>query len=89
MSYDSASTTQSIESLNVHYPSMDDKRPIVCGCLYNLPILVVVFEKHFSDGYFLPLDLFSFGGRHMSLIIFCQCGRDTTGSDAHDKYAKC
>jgi hypothetical protein len=92
MSYDSASATwpiYSIESLNVYYPSINDKRPIVCLCLYNLSILVVVLKKHFSDGYFLSLDLFSFGGRRMSLIIPCKRGRDTTGSNEHDKCAEC
>ncbi len=68
---------------------MNDKRPIVCLYLYNLSILVVVFEKHFGDEYFLSLDLFSFGGRRMSLIISSKRRRDTTGSDEHDKCAKC
>jgi hypothetical protein len=92
MLYDTASVTQpiySIESLNVYYPSMNDKRPIVCLCLYNLSILVAVLKKHFGDEYFLSLDLFSFGGRRMSLIIPSKRGRDTTGSDEHDKCAEC
>ncbi len=68
---------------------MNDKRPIVCLYLYNLFILVVVLKKYFSDEYFLSLDLFSFGGRRMSLIISTKRRRDTTGSDEHDKYAEC
>jgi hypothetical protein len=67
---------------------MNDKRPIVCLCLYNLSLLVVVLQKHFGDEYFLSLDLFSFGGRRMSLIISSKRGRDTTGSDEHDKCAE-
>jgi hypothetical protein len=72
ISYDSASATMpiyAIESLDVHYPSMNDKRPIVCLYLYNLAILVVVLKKHFGDEYFLPL--ISFLWRKTYVVNHC------------------